>query len=331
MLEIKATTRLVIGVQCTESGCLAVLADLRAGKIASAHATLAGTSPDAVVDSVERAVGELRSRATAPILGVGVGIPGLVEPTGRDVIASVPYGWDHVPIAEMLEARFALPVVVTNRAKAAALGEYWQGGHVGTPQGRHLAYLHVGAGIVAGYVIDGRLFHGSAGAAGEIGHITILPDGPACGCGNSGCLHTLASESAIVRSVKTRLRHHEGDNSLGLGTPQSLTIASLVAHAREGNPLVLEAVTEAGTYLGSAIAMVLNLMNPSTIVIGGSVAGFGDPLIAAIRAQARQRALWETLAGVPIVASHLGADAGPLGAAALYLDRLEMASLLAGS
>jgi len=330
VLEFKARARLVIGIQFMEDGCHAVLADLRAGEIAATARPLAGTSPADFEEAVCSCVEELSAQATAPILGVGVGVPGLVDPNGREVIASVPYGWDHVPIASRLEPRLELPVVVANRAKAAALGEYWQGNHVSLRERGHLAYLHVGSGIVTGFVINGELFYGSGGAAGEIGHMTMLPDGPPCGCGNRGCLHMLASESAIVRAVRTRARQMpDPANGDALPSLASITIRSLVEQSRAGNPVVLGAVAEAGTWLGIAIANVVNLMNPSIIVVGGSIATFGEPLFEAIRSEVRQRALWDALNGVPIVPSTLGDNAGSVGAAALFLDQLDPASLIA--
>jgi N-acetylglucosamine repressor len=329
VLEFNAGARLVMGVQFTEGGCHAVLADLGAREIAATTRPFTGPSPDDFADALCDCVAELAEKATAPILGVGVGVPGLVSPDGREVIASVPYGWEHVPIADMVEPRLKLPVIAANRAKAAALGEYWRGNHVSPRERGHLAYLHVGSGIVTGFVVNGELFLGSGGAAGEIGHMTVLHDGPVCGCGNRGCLHMLASESAIVRAVRTKARQQpETANGGVLPSLASITIRSLIEEAAAGNQLVLEAVAEAGAWLGIAIANVVNLMNPSVIVIGGSIAGFGEPLFDAIRNEVRQRALWDALNGVPIVPSTLGDDAGTLGAAALFLDQLDATTLL---
>ncbi len=329
VLEFNPRARFVVGVQFSEDGCHAVLADLRAGEIASTERPLVGTTPGDFVEAVCTCVEELSGYATAPILGVGVGVPGLVDANGREVIASVPYGWDHVTIADMLEPRLKLPVVVANRAKAAALGEYWQGNHVPTGKQNHLAYVHVGSGIVIGFVMNGELFFGSGGAAGELGHMTIEPDGPLCGCGNRGCLHMLASESAIVRSVRAKARRRpDTGNGDALASLASITIRSLISQAANGHPVELEAVAEAGTYLGIAIANVVNLMNPSIIVIGGSVASFGEPLFEAVRTEVRKRALWDVLDGVPIVPSTLGDAAGTVGAAALFLDQLDVATLL---
>jgi predicted NBD/HSP70 family sugar kinase len=332
ILELNAHARLVIGVQFSEDGCHAVLADLLASEIAATVRPLTGTTPEDFVEALTSCVKELSAEARTPIVGIGVGVPGLVDPNGREVITSVPYAWDHVPIADILEPRLNLPMVVANRAKAAALGEYWHGNHATTASRKHLAYLHVGAGIVLGSVMDGELFTGSGGAAGEIGHTTIVPDGPLCGCGNRGCLHMLASESAIVRSVRARARQAP-DPGTGEALPslQSITIRSLIVEANAGNPLVLDTVSEVGSWLGIAIANLVNLMNPSVVAIGGSVAGFGEPLFDAIRTEVRQRALWDALDGVPIVPSTLGDDAGTVGAAALFLDQLDIAEMLNGA
>ena len=330
VLELQADTRLVTGVQFADDGCRAVLTDLLGNVLASTVRPLPQQAPDDFVDALVDSIEELTAGVAAPVVGLGVGVPGLVAPNGREVIASVPYGWGRVPLADIVEARLGIPVVVANRAKAAALGEYWRGNHQWPGSHHHLAYLHVGSGIAAGYVMDGELFFGSGGAAGEIGHTTVSPDGPPCGCGNRGCLHTLAAEGAILRDVRARARQAAPDeNGARLPDLGSLTIPTLIEQARAGDPLVLDAVTDAGTWLGIAIANLINLVNPSIVVVGGSVAGFGEPLFEVVRAEVRQRALWDALNGVPIVPANLGDDAGTLGAAALFLNQLDVADLLA--
>lgn len=329
VLELQAATRLVVGVQFSENGCHAVLTDLLANEIASTVRPLLTTTPEGFVDALVSCVEELSSIASAPIVGVGVGVPGLVSPNGRDVIASVPYGWNRVPMADILEPRLGVPVIIANRAKAAALGEFWHGNHPFSGERHQLAHVLVGSGIVAGFVMDGELFFGSGGSAGEIGHTTIEPNGPLCGCGNQGCLHMLASESAIIRSVRARSRHTPADeDGAPLASLGSITIRNLVEQAQTGNELVLASVAEAGAWLGIAIANLVNLMNPSVVVVGGSVAGFGEPLLDAIRTEVRKRALWDALDGVAIVSSTLGDNAGTIGAAALYLSKVDIADLV---
>jgi glucokinase-like ROK family protein len=330
VLAFQPQVRLVLGAQFTEHGCHVVLADLRAGPVAWAHRPNSATDPEGFVQALVECVEELRPQATVPVLGLGVGVPGLVDPAGREVVVSVPYGWEHIPIADMLESRLNLPVVVTNRAKAAALGEYWQGHHTATTD--HLLYVHVGAGIVAGIVNDGVLYTGHGGSVGELGHMTVLPDGPACACGNHGCLHTLASESAILREVRSRVRRRPG-RSAATALPGealgSLTIERLITAAAAGDETVLAVVSEAGKWVGIALANVINLINPSLVVIGGSIAEFGEAFLSAVQDEVRNRALWDAMHDIEIVLSGLGDDAGTIGGAALFLDSLDVKDVLA--
>jgi glucokinase-like ROK family protein len=330
VLAFQPAVRLVLGAQFTEHGCHVVLADLRAGPIAWAERANSATDPEGFVNAVADCANELRAKADAPILGLGVGVPGLVDPSGRRVVLSVPYGWEQVPIAEMLEQRLGMPVVVTNRAKAAALGEFWQGEHDATHE--HLLYVHMGAGIVAGLVNRGQLYVGHGGAAGELGHTTVLPDGPACACGNRGCLHMLASESALVREVRSRVRRQPETpetSVLSLRDLGTLSIGRLQEAAGAGDQRVLEVVREAGSWAGIALANTINLLNPSLVVIGGSLAEFGDPFLQSVRNEVRQRALWDAIHDVEIALSRLGDSAGTIGGAAVFLDTVDVGTVLA--
>jgi glucokinase len=213
-----------------------------------------------------------------------------------------------------------------------ARGDHRRGDHERDGERDHLAYIYVGAGIVAGFVTDGELYVGAGGSAGELGHTTILPDGPACACGNRGCLHMLASESAILREVRTKARQRpegEAPGGLPMQALGALTIERLRQASQSGDPVVLDVLREAGRWVGIALANVINLMNPSLVVIGGSIAEFGDPFLDSVRAEVRQRALWDALHGVTIVPSTLGDSAGTIGGAALFLDSLDVARVLA--
>ena len=127
LLQLRTDSRLVIGAEFNEHGCRAVLADLRAGPVTFAERAFSSTDPDDFVMALEECVSELRQYARAPVLGIGIGVPGLVDDAGRVAVISVPFAWRDVPIAEMVELRTGLPTIIANRAKAAALGEYWQG------------------------------------------------------------------------------------------------------------------------------------------------------------------------------------------------------------
>jgi predicted NBD/HSP70 family sugar kinase len=320
LLELQPRARLVFGAQLDDRSCTAIIADLRAEPQFRAERPVLGTSPEHFIDAIVACVDELQPHLTAPVLGLGIGVPASVDPNGRRVTLSVPYGWRDIPFAELVEAKLQLPVLLANRAKVAALGELWQGANPGV---NDFVYVYVGDGIVAGIVANGSLYFGSAGGAGELGHITVVPDGQPCGCGNHGCLHTVSSISAILRSARARRRQADLDPA----TDDPLnTLDDLLAAVEHGDPLVLETIDETGVYLGLAIANVINLLNPSLVVVGGPVARFGAPLINAIRREVRRRALRESLAGIEIVLSTLAEQEGAIGAAALVLDHLESIS-----
>jgi glucokinase-like ROK family protein len=321
VLEFDALARLVVGAQLDDQACALVLADLSARPRHKVVVPAPGGAPADFVAALDQGVAALRPLAEAPILGLGLGAPGSVDPGGRRVTVSVPLGWRDVPIAELVEARVGLPVLAANRAKVAALGELWHGAGKGI---EHLVYVFIGAGIVAGIVIDGALYFGSAGGAGELGHVTVLPDGPMCGCGNQGCLHTLAAESAIIRRARAKARRVDGTllSQMTDGLLGQITLGVLRDAAERGDAAALETLAEAGAYLGLAIANVVNLVNPQLVVLGGPIAALGDPIVEPIRREVRRRALWDSLVELAIVPSSLGDEAGAIGAAALFLESL---------
>lgn len=331
LLQLRTHSRLVIGAEFNEQGCRAVLADLRATPLQFAERSFSSTSPDDFVDALAECVDELRTAARAPILGIGIGVPGLVDDAGRTVAMSVPYNWRHVPVSDLVEARTGLPTAIANRAKAAALGEYWQGATEELANRSHLAYVTAGAGIVAGFVIDGHPYFGHVGTAGELGHTTVEPDGPLCGCGNRGCLYMMSSESAVVRRVQDAhgvTPDHVRSSHPPIPAINGLTIDDLHAALEQGHPLVIEAIERAARYLGIAIGNMINIMNPSHVVIGGSIAAFGDVLLVPLRAEIQRRTLWDALNRLTISPSKLGDDVGPIGGAALYLSRVDSARMI---
>jgi predicted NBD/HSP70 family sugar kinase len=331
LLRLCARSRLVIGAEFNEHGCQAVLADLRAGPIRFAKRVFVSTVPENFVAALAECVTELRSDTSVPILGIGIGVPGLVDDAGRTVAVSVPFAWRDVPIADLVEERTGLSTTIANRAKAAALGEYWQGSPQDLADRSHLVYITAGAGIVAGFVVNGDPWYGHVGTAGELGHTTVEPDGPQCGCGNRGCLHMLASESAIIRDVRQRYASTP-DNArayqpaLDLG--DDATIDELAVALHDGHPLVIQAIEQAARYLGIAIGNLINIVNPSHVVIGGSVATFGDVLLVPLRAEIQRRSLWDAYKRLSIATSTLGDAVGPIGGAALCLSRVDSSRVI---
>jgi glucokinase len=241
-------------------------------------------------------------------------VPGPVNPwTG--VIASAPNlpGWRDVPFKEIVEAALGLPAHVGNDANLAALGEHSYGAGRGDDD---MIYLTVSTGIGGGIIADGRLVLGTAGLAGEPGHMTILPDGPPCNCGNTGCLEVLASGTAIGREARRRLA--AGEASALAGQPiETVDAEDVVRAARAGDRLAAEVFGEAMGYLGVGVANLVHLFNPRAIIIGGGVSNAGDLLFHPVREAVRRRCMAAFRQDIRIIRAKLGDDVGLLGAAAL--------------
>lgn len=325
VLELNATAHLVLGAQLDDDRCVAILADLQARPQAMETVAIRGQRPEDFVHALATAVERLRSQTATPVLGLGVGTPGSLDAAGRVIRVSVPHSWRDIPMADMVEAHIGLPVRVANRAKVAVLGEHWHGR---AQEIDDVAYVFVGNGIVAGLLVDGKLYFG-AGGAGELGHVTVVPDGPICGCGNRGCLHTFASGSAIVRLAHAEARADPGTmlQTLAAGGLVALTLDDVLRAARRGDEVALAAIATAGTYLGIAIANLVNLIHPRMVVIGGPVGRLGEPAVAVIRREVQRRALADILTVLEIVPTALGDEAGAIGAAAYFLDQLPSLAL----
>ncbi len=244
---------------------------------------------------------------------IGVASPGPLNPyTG--VILNTPNipGWENVPLVKILQDRFEVPVALGNDANLAALGEW----RYGAGQGHHhLLYLTVSTGIGGGVILDDRLLVGASGMGAELGHVTALPDGPVCSCGQPGHLEAVAAGLAIARWVGEQIAL--GEPSSLAGVP-NLTAKAVSQDAQSGDPLAIQALERAGTFIGRALADFCHIFNPTIILIGGGVSQSGPLLFEPIKAALHQHILTpEYLENLTITAAQLGDDAGLLGALAL--------------
>lgn len=230
-------------------------------------------------------------------------------------------GWDRVPLRQLIEDSLGIPTTLENDANAAVLGEHRFGAGRGVA---HMIYVTVSTGIGGGLILDGRLYHGATGMAGEIGHTTVLPYGPLCGCGNRGCLEALASGSAIARRARERVAHGVPTRIADLaGNDPELITAKLVAEAAsEGDAEARGILAEAMNYLGIGMANLVNLLNPELIVIGGGLTHIGERLFGPVRRAIDQHAFPAQAQAVHVVRAGLGDDVGVLGAAAVAWCRL---------
>jgi len=320
LLRVKADARHLIGVDLSGPEFRGAVINLR-GEIRHALSLARdGRSGSAAVELVYSLLDQLITAAGAPLLGLGIGTPGLIDlQRGSPVHWAVNLDWLDVPLRELLEVRYGLPVYVLNDSQAAAMGEYFFGAHDGTG---NLVVIKSEEGLGAGVVLEGRLLHGDHFGAGEIGHLAFSDDGQPCRCGNTGCLETVASASAILRAVRAAARadEHSALHSSAV-RDEPLDMEAVLAAYEAGDRCVRQVIRTAGRGLGLAIAMLVGTLNVQNIVIAGGVTRLGEPLLEAARQEGRARALAALAQATSVEFSAIGSDITALGAAAVLLHQ----------
>ena len=272
---------------------------------------------DQLVNQVAQVVSELRG-VNPNIEAIGIAIPGLVNRQTDRVIAS-----RDLPLAvrEDLHSEFThatgARVEIENDANAAAYGEYKVGAG---RDSRDMFYITIGDGIGGAIILDGKLWTGASGFAGEFGHITIDTEGIECECGNTGCLETLASGPSIVRRANDRL-YRDGTSSLSkLAINKNFTADDIAHEAKNGDDFSMMMIERTGKYIGTGVASVLNLLNIERVVLGGGVMDAGELILNPVIHEARRRAFQPCFEATQIVAATLGEDAASIGVAMLARD-----------
>jgi glucokinase len=263
------------------------------------------------------------SEEKSKLVGIGMGAPGFIEMETGFIYHAVNIGWRNFPLKERLEMETGLPVIVDNDANIAALGEMWRGAGDGA---KDLLCVTLGTGVGGGIVSNGNILHGTNGMAGEIGHITSIPEGGApCNCGKTGCLETIASATGIVRIAEQKLKE---DNKSMLNEAYTasgnLSAKDVFEAAEQEDRLALEVIEEISFHLGLAIANLANSLNPKKIVIGGGVSKAGDVLLEPLIRHFSKYALSRVAEGVDFAIATLGNDAGIIGGAWLAKTNFKM-------
>lgn len=293
------------------------LADRNGNLLIKQSVPHARPSPEATMEQIARTLEELAQSAEAQMLGVGASAPGPLDHATGVIAFSPNLGWREVRFVEQLATRLHVPVALDDDANCAALGEQWCGIASGV---RDFLYVIVGTGIGAGLILDGKIYRGAQGFAGELGHTTIIEDGPGCSCGNRGCLEALAAGPALVRLAKQVL----AEGRASCLAPNDLNAREVMAAARAGDALAREIIQDAGRFLGIGLANVVNLLNPAIIAVGGGVAlDAGELLLVPARRELKLRALSHAANAVQLVLATLGDDAGLVGAARLIWETLQ--------
>ncbi len=320
LLRVRADARHLIGVDLSGADFRGAVINLRGEIRRALNVPRDGRSGTAAVELVYKLVDALAAEADAPLLGLGIGTPGLIDlQRGSPVHWAVNLDWLDVPLRDLLAARYGLPVYVLNDSQAAAMGEYFFGAHDGTG---NLVVIKSEEGLGAGVVLEGRLLHGDHFGAGEIGHLVFDDGGRTCQCGNRGCLETVASASAILRAVSAAARADPFSILHQAATcDEALDMAAVLRAYEAGDECVRRVVVEASRALGLAIAMLVGTLNVQNIVIAGRVTELGEPLLELVRAEGCRRSLAALARATRVNFSAIGADITALGAAAVLLHQ----------
>lgn len=270
--------------------------------------------PEECLQEADRILQELLQRrglSTADLSAIGIGVPGpVIAEKGMVMAPPIMPGWDRYPIRLTLEQKWGTAVTLNNDAELGALGEWAYGAGRGE---RNLAFIKVGSGIGAGLIINQQIYGGTTGSAGEIGHLTVDENGPLCACGNHGCLEAFAGGHAIAAQAR-KLVASGKRTLLSEKDPESITARDVAEAARRGDLPAQEIIKRSGTFVGIAIAGLINLINPSTVIIGGGVAQVGDLLTGPIRQAVRERSLRASEHSVRITTAMLARRSSLIGA-----------------
>jgi len=287
-------------------------------------ATRAEEGADAVIERIGQMVEDVIAETIAEtgaersdFLGVGIGAPGPLDRVSGIVIVTPNLGWSDFPLRDRISERVNLPASLDNDANCATLGEWWCGAAKG---GRNVVGLTIGTGIGGGLIIDGKLYHGSSDAAGEIGHTTIDANGRRCKCGNYGCLEAYASGPAIAERARELLKV-DGDSTLHQlvdGELSRITAQTVFEASKRDDPVALEVVRDTAHFLGVGISNLINVFNPDICVVAGGVTQAGDILFDPLRTEVRRRAFKSSVEACRIVPGALPLSAGVVGAVATF-------------
>ncbi len=318
VLEFQDEARSILGVEIGATHVAVALTDLRGHVLAwedrrhPVRDDPEGTR-ELVAEFCRGCLDSARKRGSRRLIGIGVAVPSPVDPRHPERLSEIVLPrWEGLSRLDEALARFNVPLFVDNDANLGALAEHSWGAGRGIDD---FAYVKLGTGVGSGHIIGGEIYRGATGVSGEIGHLAIDPHGEPCICGLRGCLATLVGSQAIEARARALLEEHPRSTLSGTNP----TVSTIEDAALTGDPLALALVQEIAGHLGIALAGLLNLMNPSMVILGGGLARLGELLLAPIRETVERRTLVSSLAAAEIRTSELGPRAVAIGAATLVL------------
>ncbi len=312
LLVINPKGGYVVGIKLTETHAVCALTDLEAQIIAKASMPLSGHGPAQVVDDLAGMVLTFiyqQKISKKQLLGVGVGLAGIIDAEEGILRQSPIYGWDDVPLRDMLQSKLHIPVYIENDVNTLTLTERWFGHGQGVD---NFLTVTVGRGVGLGIVANGQFYRGQHGGAGEFGHVTMNPDGPLCACGKHGCLEAYVGDPGLIRAA--RESYARGDLSV-----EVQNLDELLALAQLGDQAAIRVFDQAGRILGVGIANLINLFNPKKIIISGEGTREGDFLFIPMKESIQQNTMPGLFDPNTIEIAPWGDDAWARGAAGLVL------------
>ena len=273
-----------------------------------------------IIDSINHHL-QLYQMSAKQFQGIGIGTPGSVDYQTGTVDSAFNLNWDRpMALKEQIELHTNIPVQVENDANVAALGERWLGAGKNAD---NVAFVTLGTGVGGGIIINGQIVHGQGGSAGEIGHMTINPQGYRCTCGKRGCLETVASATGIVHVARDYAQEYAGDSELkaSLDNGDDLTAKDVFDLAKQNDPLALKVTHAVCDQLGLALSIVAVTINPQYIIIGGGVSNAGDFLLQRVRESYNRYVFSSVKKTTTLTLATLGNEAGVIGAASLILNK----------
>ena len=307
LLSLVADSRYLIGLNLMQDKFIGAVVNLYGEIKETVEIPVDGRDGTQALSLLYQILDRLTQKNWIPIVGIGVGAPGLINTREGIVLSAVNLDWQDLPLAHLLVERYGLPVSVLNDSQATAIGEFVYGDH---PPGSNLIVLTVMQGIGAGILINGQLFQGDGGGAGEIGHVVVQENGLPCRCGRNGCLETVASAKAIVARMQSLTN-----------SPDPISLEALESRFKNGDQTARQVIMDAATYLGRSIGSLVGTFNIKTIVLTGDMTRFGEPWLMAVRQAMSQAALGRMVEGTQLHNGKLDYRACILGSAAhLLLD-----------
>lgn len=316
VLEINANRGSVAGIDIGATHITILLANFTAHVIGEIEAQInISAGPHEVLNKADELLRMLlkdHGMEMQNLAAIGLGVPGPVV-AGAGMVSEPPImpGWDKFPINDYVKSMWNVPVTVNNDAELGAIGEWAYGAGRGE---RNLAYIKVGRGIGAGLIMDGMIYRGSNGSAGEIGHVTINENGPLCSCGNNGCLEAMAGGNAVAKKAIELVNKGRRTELAQIQPVNSISSGDVISAACKGDLVAQQIFVDAGHHLGTAIAALVNLFNPDIVIIGGNVARIGDLLLDPIRQTVQARSLKMASAKLRISTALLGKRSSGMGA-----------------